>query len=315
MAGFQNSWVLIFLLIIPAIYYAHNLILQKKKRQAMKFSNISFIKSALGNKKSKRNQTLFYLSLAAIALMIIGFAEPHIPLKQSKEGVNVIIVLDVSGSMQATDYKPNRLEAAKSSAEILIKSLEEKDHVGIITFETGATTASYLTPYKETAIQKLQSITLKQGKTAIGDGLSLGIDMATSIPNKKKVVILLSDGVNNAGVISPAEAILFAINNKIQVYTIGLGSTEPIVLGYDWFGNPQYSQLDEATLQTIAKETSGKYFKSIDGETLNEIYKNISDDIEREKEQTNIKDWFFFLALILLLTQIYLRYGGKRIIS
>lgn len=315
MAGFTSPWALILLLIIPAIYYAHNLILQKKKRQAMKFSNIAFIKSALGNKSSKRNQILFYLSLATIALMLIGFAEPHIPLKQSKEGVNVVIVLDVSGSMQAEDYKPNRLEAAKTSAQTLIESLEEKDHVGIITFETGATTASYLTPYKETAIKKLQSITLKTGKTAIGDGLSLGIDMATSIPNKKKVVILLSDGVNNAGVISPAEAILFAKTNKIQVHTIGLGSDQPVILGYDWFGNPQYSELDEATLQAIAQETGGKYFKSIDSETLNEIYKDISDKIEREKEETLIKDWFFVLALILVLVQLYLRYGGKRIIS
>ncbi len=315
MAGFTSPWILIFLLIVPAIYYAHNVILQKKKRQAMKFSNIAFIKSALGKKSSKRNQILFYLSLATIALMITGFANPHIPLKQSKEGVNVVIVLDVSGSMQAQDYQPNRLEAAKTSAQTLIESLEEKDHVGIVIFETGATTASYLTPYKETAIKKLQSITLRQGKTAIGDGLSLGIDMATSIPNKKKVVILLSDGVNNAGVISPAEAILFAKNNKIQVHTIGLGSTEPVILGYDWFGNPQYSELDEATLQAIAQETQGKYFKSIDSKTLNEIYKNISDEIEREKEETLIKDWFFLLALILTLIQLYLRYGGKRIIS
>lgn len=315
MVGFENPLSLIFLAIIPVIYYIYETVLQKKKRQAMKFSNISFIKSALGNKKSKRNQVLFYLSLAIISCIIIGLANPHIPLKQSKEGVNVVLVLDVSGSMQATDYKPNRLEAAKESAEILIKSLKEKDHIGIITFETGATTAAYLTPYKETAIQKLQSIKVKNGKTAIGDGLSLGIDMATSIPNKKKVVILLSDGVNNAGVISPAEAILFAKNNKIQVYSVGLGSDKPVVLGYDWFGNPQYSQLDEATLSSIAQETGGKYFKSIDSETLEEIYKNISNDIKREKEETNIKDWFFILALILLLTQVYLRYGGKMIIS
>lgn len=315
MAGFSSPWILIFLILIPIMYIAHKIILQKKKRQAMKFSNISFIKSALGNKKSKRNETLFYLSLAAIALMIIGFANPHIPLTQTKEGVNVVLVLDVSGSMQATDYSPNRLEAAKASAETLIKSLKEKDQIGIITFETGATTAAYLTPYKENAIKKLQSIAVKNGKTAIGDGLSLGIDMATSIPNKKKIVILLSDGVNNAGTISPAEAILFAQNNKIQVYSIGLGSTEPIILGYDWFGNPQYSELDEATLSTIAEETGGKYFKSVDEKTLDEIYKNISEDIKREKEETNIKDYFFFATLILLLIQIYLRYGGKRIIS
>jgi Ca-activated chloride channel family protein len=316
MAGFEKPWVLIFLLIIPILIYVYKRILYKKRKEAIKFSNISFIKSAMGNKKKqKKANTLFYLSLLALTLMIIGLSNPHIPLKQTKEGVNVVLVIDVSGSMSATDYKPTRLEAAKKSAEILLNSLKEKDHAGIVIFESGATTAAYLSPYKERVIEKLRSITPKQGKTAIGDGLSLGIDMATSIPNKKKVVILLSDGVNNAGVISPEEAIEFAKSNKVQVYTIGLGSTKKVVLGYDWFGNPQYAELDERTLKKIAEETGGKYFKSVNDETLDEIYKNISNDIKREEEETNIKDWFFVSAIIVLLIYIYLRYGGKRIIQ
>ncbi len=247
--------------------------------------------------------------------MIIGFSNPHIPLKQTKEGVNVVLVLDNSGSMQADDYKPTRLDAAKNSAEVLLKSLKEKDNVGIVIFESGATTAAYLSPYKNKVIEKLKNIKQKQGKTAIGDGLSLGIDMVASIPNKKKVVILLSDGVNNAGVISPQEAIEFAKSNKIQVYTIGLGSEGKVVLGYDWFGNPQYAELDELTLKSIAEATGGKYFKSVNDKTLDEIYKNISNDIKREKEETNIKDWFFLAALITFLIYLYLRYGKRRIIQ
>lgn len=316
MAGFSSSWILLFLIFIPIIYYFYKKILKRKKRDAIKFSNIGFIKSALGNKKkSKRNEIMFYLSLLVLVFMIIGFANPHIPLKQTKEGVNVVLVLDDSGSMAATDYQPTRLEAAKSSAEILLKSLKEKDSAGIVLFESGATTAAYLSPYKDKVIEKLRNIQQKQGKTAVGDGLSLGIDMASSIPNKKKVVILLSDGVNNAGVISPQEAIEFAKSNKIQVYTIGLGSEGKVVLGYDWFGNPQYAELDEATLQAIAEQTGGKYFKSVDDKTLDEIYKNISQDIKREKEETNIKDWFFLAALITLLIYLYFRYGGRRIIQ
>ena len=316
MAGFSSSGVLIFLLIIPIFYYVYIQIKKKKKNEAIKFSNISFIKSALGDaKKSRRNDILFYLSLATIGLMILGFANPHIPLKQAKEGVNVVLVLDVSGSMQATDYQPNRLEAAKSSAEILLKSLKEKDHSGIVIFESGATTAAYLSPYKDKVIEKLRDIQIKEGATAMGDGLSLGIDMATSIPNKKKVVILLSDGVNNAGVISPDEAVIFAKQNKIQVYTIGMGSEGPVILGYDWFGRAQYAELDEETLKKIAIETGGKYFKSVDSKTLDEIYENISQEIKREKEETNIKAWFFFAALILIFIELYLRYGGKRVIQ
>ncbi len=316
MAGFSNPFILLFLLFLPVIFYIYIYIKKKKKNEAIKFSNISFVKSALGDtKKSRRNDILFYLSLGVIALMVVGFANPHIPLKQTKEGVNVVLVLDVSGSMQANDYQPSRIEAAKKSAETLLNSLKEKDNAGIVIFESGATTAAYLSPYKDKVIEKLRDISPKQGQTAIGDGLSLGIDMASSVPNKKKVVILLSDGVNNAGVISPDEAIAFAKKNKIQVYTIGLGSNGKVVLGYDWFGNPQYAELDEATLQKIATETGGKYFKSVDSKTLDEIYSNIGKDIKREKEETNIKDWFFLGALIVLFIEMYLRYGGKRVIQ
>jgi Ca-activated chloride channel family protein len=197
----------------------------------------------------------------------------------------------------------------------LLRFLDPKDDAGIVIFESGATTAAYLSPYKDRVIDKLHSIVPKEGKTAVGDGLSLGIDMATSIPNKKKVVILLSDGVNNAGVISPAEAIEFAKANHIQVYSIGMGSNEKVVLGYDWFGRPQYAELDEATLKSIAEKTGGEYFKSVDSKTLDQIYKSISQDIKRENEETNIKDWFFFAALIVFLIQFYLRYGGRRIIQ
>jgi Ca-activated chloride channel family protein len=316
MAGFEDPIILVFLISLPILYLLYKNITKKKRNEAMKFSHIGFIKSALGNKKkSKRNETLFLLSLLIISLMIVGFANPHIPLEQTKEGVNVVLVIDISGSMNAEDYEPTRLEAAKKSAEILLDSLKTKDHVGIVTFESGATTAAYLSPYKEKVKEKLRSIASKEGKTAIGDGLGLAIDMATSIPNKKRVVILLSDGVNNAGVITPNEAIQFANLNNIQVYTIGMGSEGKVILGYDWFGNPQYAELDEETLQSIATQTGGKYFKSVDGQTLDDIYSNISEEIEREQEETNIKEWFFISALAVLVIQLYLRYGKGRIIQ
>lgn len=316
MAGFDDPIILLFLISLPILYIFYKNITKKKRNEAMKFSHIGFIKSALGNKKkSKRNEILFLLSLLIICLMIIGFANPHIPLEQTKEGVNVVLVIDISGSMNAEDYEPTRLEAAKRSAEILLESLKPKDNAGIVTFESGATTAAYLSPYKDKVIEKLRSIASKEGKTAIGDGLGLAIDMASSIPNKKRVVILLSDGVNNAGVITPEEAIQFANLNNIQVFTIGMGSEGKVILGYDWFGNPQYAELDEQTLENIASKTGGEYFKSVNTQTLDEIYGKISGEIKREQEETNIKEWFFVSALAILLIQLYLRYGRGRIIQ
>ena len=316
MPGFDDPIILIFLISIPILYIFYKNITKKKRNEAIKFSHIGFIKSALGNKKkSKRNEILFLLSLLVICLMTIGFANPHIPLEQTKEGVNVVLTIDISGSMNAEDYQPTRLEAAKRSAEILLDSLKPKDNAGIVTFESGATTAAYLSPYKDKVIEKLRNIASKEGKTAIGDGLGLAIDMASSIPNKKRVVILLSDGVNNAGVISPEEAIQFANLNNIQVFTIGMGSEGKVILGYDWFGNPQYAELDEETLQNIASKTGGEYFKSVNTQTLDEIYSKISGEIKREQEETNIKEWFFISALAILFIQLYLRYGRGRIIQ
>ena len=304
------------LLIIPVLYAAYYYVNRKKKRAALKFSNIGLIKKASKGKRFfLRKHLPFILLLLAITLMVIGFADPHIPLKQTKEGVNVVLAIDVSGSMQAEDYKPNRLEAAKSSAQTLVENLKPKDKAGVVLFESGATTSSYLTPMKERVIEKISGIQIKQGSTALGDGLSLAVDMASSIPNKKKIVILLSDGVSNAGVIKPAEAVSFAKSNKVQVYTIGMGSKEKVVLGYDWFGNPQYAELDEATLKKIAQETGGKYFKSVDKDTLDNIYETISEDIKREKEKTSIKDWLFLASLLTLMIMFYIQYGGKRIIQ
>lgn len=316
MAGFEDPFILVFLVLLPLLYVIYIQMLKRRKKAAMKFSNLGFIKTALGDKKhSRRGEILFLLTLLSLAFMIVGLANPHIPLEQTKEGVNVVLVLDISGSMQATDYEPSRIEAAKASAELLLQSLDLKDHTGIITFESAATTAAYLSPYKENVIEKLHSIVAKEGRTAIGDGLAMGIEMASSIPNKRKVVILLSDGVNNAGVITPEEAIEFAILKQIQVYTIGMGSDGKVVLGYDWRGNPVYADLDEVTLQMIASETGGEYFKSVNVETLDSIYENIGENIERELEETNIKDWFFLVAIICLLVQFYFRYGKGRIIQ
>jgi len=315
-AGFSEPTWLLGLLIVPVLAGLYIWVTGRKKREAIAFSSLAFAKSVLGDKKkSRRTHLAFGIALAIISLLIIGLADPHIPLEQTKEGVNVVLVLDDSGSMQATDYSPTRLESAKSAADLLIRDLNAEDYVGIVVFESGATTAAYLSPDKDRVREKLSSISARSGQTAIGDGLALAIDMAESIPNKKSVILLLSDGVNNAGVVTPEEAIMFARVAKIQVFTIGLGSLQPVITGYDWLGNPQYAELDEATLQAIAEKTGGKYFKSVDDRTLTEIYANLNQEIVREKEETSIKDFFILGALALLCLEIYLRYGRGRILQ
>jgi Ca-activated chloride channel homolog len=304
-------WLLLLLPFAVALYIISG---RKKRKAAMKFSSLQGIKLAQG-KKSWRKDITFYLAMLALVLLVLALADPHLPLKNEKKGVNVVLVIDISGSMQATDYAPSRIEAAKASAEILLRSLKANDYAGIVVFESGATTAAYLSPSKGNVIDKLEAISPKQGRTAIGDGLLLGIDMATSIPNKRNVVILLSDGVNNDGVVQPAEAVSFAKSAQIQVNTIGMGSDGQAIIGYDMFGRPQYAELDEATLQAIAEQTGGMYYKSVDEKTLADIYSRISEDIEREKEDTSIKSLLIFSAILSLALEFYIRHGRYRILS
>jgi Ca-activated chloride channel family protein len=324
MTGFYHPEVLSALMVIPALVYYYWYHKKNNRRRALEFSRLSLAKVAREAQATTRphalstyftpKNTVFILLLLALTFLIIGLAGPHIPLETQKEGVNVVLAMDISGSMQATDYKPNRLEVAKTSALQLVNSLGEKDFAGIVVFETGASSAAYLSPDKEKVGRKLMAITKKDGNTAIGDGLALATDMADSIPGKRKVVILLSDGENNAGGITPVEAVSFAKTRNIQVFTIGLGSDEPVVYDYDAFGNPLYANLDEENLKFIAEETGGHYFRSVDEETLEEIYAGLNQEIVREAEEADISRIFYFLGMIALFAAMIAAFGKRQVI-
>jgi Ca-activated chloride channel family protein len=316
MTRFYEPLRLLALLVMPALAGIYYYFLRKKRQDAIRFSRLAAVKSVLGNtQKSKRTHVIFIIALAAIGFLIIALADPHIPLEQTKEGANVILVIDDSGSMQATDYQPSRIGAAKIAAGQLVGSLEPKDYAGVILFESGATTVAYLSRDKDRVIQKIAAIKPRSGETAIGDGLALAVDMARSDPGRNSIIILLSDGVNNAGVISPDEATAEAKSAGIPVYTVGLGTATPSVLGYDFVGNPEYATLDETTLVSISDRTGGKYFKSVDADTLKTVYVGLAPNIVREKEDTSIRDWFIAGALVLFCLELWLRYGRGRIIQ
>jgi Ca-activated chloride channel family protein len=315
MPGFYQPLWLPALLSLPVLWYFHRRARTKKIQDALAFSRVAVARMAdEGSKRTDYHRVLFYISLLIITLLIIGLAGPHIPLETRTKGVNVVFVMDISGSMSATDYPPTRLDAAKTAAASLMRDLAPDDYAGIVVFEAGATSAAYLSPDKERVIKKLDSIRPRTGQTAIGDGLILGVDMAESIPNRKNVVILLSDGVNNAGVVSPAEAVTAAQERRVQVFSIGMGSDRPVITGYGPLGDPQYATLDEETLRDIAQKTGGKYFKSVDDRTLSSIYAGLNREIVREPVETSISAIFFAGALAAVFGGLAIRYGRRRIL-
>ena len=309
--GFINALFLFLLIpVLIFVYYKYN---TGKKESILKFSTLKIIKQTNTKNNLIRKHSPFVLIILVLSLIIIALANPQIVTMGAEKGINIGIVLDGSESMAASDYNPTRLEAAKKAINSLIEKTPNTNNVGVVVFETGAGTISYLTPVKEKTINSISSIQQGTGATAIGDGLSLGIDMVSSILDKKRVIILLSDGIHNSGLVTPEQATQYAILNNVQVHTIGIGSENPVYLRDDIYGEPQYAQLDELALQEIAKSTGGMYFKSLDDKTLNEILLELNANLEYEKELSTIRDWFIGSAIIVLLIDIYIIYGRFRI--
>jgi Ca-activated chloride channel homolog len=312
MPGFSYPLYLLFLFILPLLWYWYHKAAAEKKRKSITFSSHVFLDETQHNDLKKRERLLFLVFLLILGCAIIGVADPHIPLVSSSENVNLVLALDVSASMTAADYVPTRLEAAKSSAKILINSLSESDNAGVVIFESGASSAAYLSSDKNRVLSRLDQVSVKTGKTALGDGLTLAVDMVTAIPAGTYIVVLLSDGVSNTGMITLENAAMFAKNSGVVVYTIGIGSDSPVEVSTE--GVLQYASLDEAALRSIAEITGGEYFRSVNETTLMQIQNTIGSSIAREAEETSIQSWFFWIILILLLLEAYLRYGGRRVI-
>ena len=311
--GFINALFLFLLIpLLIFIYYRYN---SNKKESILKFSSLKVIKKTDVKKHVIRKHIPFILAIIILSLAIIALANPQIVTAGMQKGINLGIVLDGSESMAASDYKPTRLEAAKDAVNSLVEKTSGKNNVGVVLFETGASTISYLTPVKEKTLNSISLIQQGNGATAIGDGLSLGVDMVSAILDKKRTIILLSDGIQNSGLVSIEQATQYAVINNVQVHTIGIGSEKPVYIRDDIYGEPQYAELDENALKNISNSTGGSYFKSLDEQTLNEIVLELSSNIEYETELSTIRDWFIGSAIGLLLLNMYIIYGKYRIIA
>ena len=313
---FEHLYVLLLLLMIPGLYFLYAKYNSEKKESVLKFSSLKIVKKSVTGKNFARKHLPFALMMGVLGLIIVGFANPQtLSFVSSEKGINLSIVLDGSESMEASDYNPTRLDAAKDAIGRLVTKIGPQSNVGVVLFESGATTISYLSTDKQKAIGAISSIQQCQGATAIGDGLSLGIDMSSSIPDKKSVVILLSDGVHNSGFVTPDEAIEYAKASSVQIHTIGLGSLEPVYLRDDIYGEPQYAELDEETLMEISSETGGNHYKSLDEETLNDIFVTLGSNLEFEMGYSTVRDWFYAAAIGLVLINAYVIYGRYRIVA
>ena len=291
---FASSYFLYGLIIIPLLVVWY--IFSGRKNQAyVKFSDTSFFNGMPRSWRIYARHILFVIEMCALALLIIALARPQSSSKSQKinvEGIDIVLTIDLSSSMLAQDLKPDRLEAAKNISADFVKGRPE-DRMGLVVFASETFTQVPLTTDHGMLLNMMKELKcgMLEDGTAIGDGLASSVSRLKDSEAISKVVILLTDGDNNAGSIDPATAAEMAKLFGIRVYTIGVGTrgTAPYPVQTP-FGGIQYQQipvtLNEPRLQQIADETGGKYYRATSNEKLEQIYDEI-DQLERSKIEIN----------------------------
>ncbi|MDR0661459.1 MAG: VWA domain-containing protein [Prevotellaceae bacterium] len=309
------------LLLIPLIaWYIYRI---SKSGVSMRMSStIGFAKVKRGVRYYLRHLPFAFRCLG-IACLILAIARPRSSTELENvttEGIDIMLTLDISTSMEAMDFKPNRIEAAKSIAVQFI-SERQTDRMGLVVFAGESFTQCPLTTDRVTLINLLKEVKTKMGiedGTAIGDGLATAVARLKDSDAKSRVVILLTDGENNRGKIYPLTAAEIAQTYNIRIYTIGVGAkgTAPYPV-IDVFGSMQVVQtqvnIDEDLLTQMAEITGGKYFRATDNTKLVEIYDEIN---QMEKTKTEVDSFpvykeeflpYALAALGLLLLELLLR--------
>ena len=266
----------------------------------------------------------FVLRIVALSLLIVAAARPQSVEHETKtntEGIDIVLAVDISGSMLARDFQPDRLSAAKEVASQFVAN-RQGDRIGLVVFAGEAFTQTPLTTDQaslQTLLGRLRSGVVEDG-TAIGNGLATAINRLRESDSKSKVVILLTDGVNNRGQIAPLTAADIASEQGIKVYTIGVGrnGTAPYPV-FDERGRELYTvdmkvEIDEKMLGEIAEKTGGEYFRATDKNSLVRIYEQI-DSMEKSKvEKVDItrvhEEYLLFVlwALALLTLEFVVKY-------
>jgi Ca-activated chloride channel homolog len=278
--------------------------------------------SGLASFRTSIRHLPFLLRLLALSALIIAMARPQTKSDEQQaegEGVDIVLCIDVSGSMTAQDFTPNRMEAAKKvAADFIDRRLT--DRIAIVIFSGESFTQCPLTTDRavlKSAVESIRNGLLEDG-TAIGDGLSTSVDRLRNSKTKSKVIILLTDGENNGGLIGPDNAKEIAKAFGIKVYTIGVGTDGnapfPIKTPMGVIMQQQKVTIDEKLLTAIASETGGKYFRAKDNAGLENIYQEIN-ELEKSKVEistlTRYTEKFFpfvMAALALLLLEVVLRF-------
>jgi Ca-activated chloride channel homolog len=309
---FDHPWFLLLLLVLPVVAWWRG---RQGKPAAFLYSSVQLVGGVANIGRSGAGRVLAGLRWLVLILFIFGLARPQFVESETAvkaSGIDIVVAIDLSGSMEAEDFelkgkRVNRLEIAK---DVLKKFVEKRpgDRIGLVAFAGKAYVAAPLTldhEFLQMNIERLQLHVIEDG-TAIGSGLAAAVNRLREIQSKSKIVILMTDGQNNAGKVQPITAAEAAQTLGIKAYTIGVGTrgTAPVPRGVDFFGRKVYGQMpvdiDEKTLKEISDKTGAEYYRADSTDTLRRIYERI-DQLEKTevevKKYVHIKELFHWLVL------------------
>tara|TARA_E500000178_G_C17026899_1_gene758489 strand:- start:1061 stop:2041 length:981 start_codon:yes stop_codon:yes gene_type:complete len=311
-------WLLALIFILGYWFYQQ----KNKSISTIKFPNVKLLKQLQNNRSKFLARLAKYIRFVLLILIVLVLARPQIVevKKEIKsEGIDIMLVMDTSQSMAAEDLTPNRLSVAKKTVQDFI-SKREHDQIGLVVFGAEAFTQCPLTIDYNVLINLLSDVKISM----VGDGTAIGTSILTALNRLKdskatsRIIILLTDGENNQGEVSPEKAAQFAKNLGIKIYTIGVGQEggAPIPFMHPLYGkiySDTNTYLDEDTLNYIAKTTNGNFFRAKDAEALSNIYDKIN-ELEKSEIRTNqyaeYQDLFIYglyiiLALFLIELLVY----------
>lgn len=320
---FAHPWFLLLLLLLPILAWLRG---RMGQEAAFLYSSVQLVKGITGVTRSKAGSILPRMRWLALTLLIIGMARPQIGEGQAKvsaSGIDIVVALDLSGSMASEDFewhgdRVNRLEIAKTVLQQFVEK-RVNDRIGLVAFAGRAYIAAPLTLDHEFLMQNLERLNLGmiEDRTAIGSAISAALNRLRDVVSKSKIIILMTDGQNNAGQVQPLTAAEMAQSLGVKVYTIGVGTRGLAPFPQtDAFNRKVYVNvkvdIDEDTLRQIAQKTGGKYFRADSSDTLRNIYTEI-DRLEKTeavvKKYQSYRDVFDFAVvpgLFLLLLEVIL---------
>ena len=321
---FAHPWLLLLLLLLPVLAWLKG---GRSAPPAFVYSSVQLVRAMQNISRSRAGKILNSLRWLALVLFIVALAQPRL-VKSTTEvkasGVDIVVALDLSGSMVSEDFevKGERVNRFNMAREVLKVFIDKRpnDRIGMVLFASQAFIGTPLTldhEFLHENLDRLEIGAIEQNSTAIGDGLGTAVNRLRDLKAKSKIVILMTDGVNNSGKLEPLLAAEAAASLKVKVYSVGIGMRGQAPMpGRDVFGRKVYQMMavdvDEDTLQKIAAKTGGKYYRADNVEKFKQIY----DEIDKlEKTEASVKKytqfnelflWFVAAGLALLLIELVL---------